>query len=168
LGEAKFLVLDNLSALAPSSNEEEGGHWILIQAWLKALKRRGISSMFLHHAGHAGHARGTTRREDLLDLVIELKHPSDHKASEGLRLEINFGKTRRYLGQLAEPLEASLTTSVDGDGLWTYRDLEDARLAQVVQLKASGKTWRQIEDETGVPKSTAQRLWNETTASKSK
>jgi|HubBroStandDraft_1064217.scaffolds.fasta_scaffold19321_3 hypothetical protein len=168
LGEAKFLVLDNLSALAPSSNEEEGAHWILIQTWLKTLKRQGISTMFLHHAGHAGHARGTTRREDLLDLVIELKHPSDHKASEGLRLEINFGKTRRYLGQLAEPLEASLTTSLDGDGLWTYRDLEDARLAQVVQLKASGKTWRQIEDETGVPKSTAQRLWNETTASKSK
>ncbi len=167
LGDARFLVLDNLSALAPSSNEEEGAHWILIQAWLKTLKRQGISSMFLHHAGHAGHARGTTRREDLLDLVIELKHPSDHKASEGLRLEINFGKTRRYLGPLAEPLEASLTTGLDGDCLWTYRDLEDARLAQVITLKTAGKTWREIEQETGVPKSTAQRLWNNTTTSKS-
>jgi hypothetical protein len=167
LGDARFLCLDNLSALAPSSNEQEGADWILIQAWLKSLKRQGISTAFLHHAGHAGHARGTTRREDLLDIVIELKHPADHKASEGLRLEINFNKTRRFLGALAEPLEASLTTGLDGQCLWTYRDLEDARVAQIVELKAAGKSWRQIEDATGIAKSTAQRLWNNTTAGKS-
>ena len=167
LGSARLLLLDNLSALAPSSNEEEAAHWILIQTWLKELKRQGISSKFLHHAGHAGWARGTTRREDLLDVVIELRRPKDYVASEGLRFEVHFTKTRGMLGHLAEPLEASLTTSLDGDCLWTYRDLEDARLAQVVTLKTAGKTWREIEQETGVPKSTAQRLWNNTTASKS-
>jgi hypothetical protein len=168
LGDAHLLILDNLSALAPSSNEEEAAHWLLIQAWLKDLKRRGISSKFLHHAGHAGWARGTTRREDLLDVVIELRRPKDYAASEGLRFEVHFTKTRGMLGHLAEPMEVSLTTSLDGDSLWTWRDLEDARVAQITELKAAGKTWREIENATGVPKSTALRLWNDATASKSK
>ena len=159
LGDARLLVLDNLSALAPASNEKEGEEWILIQTWLRNLKREGISTQFLHHAGHSGWARGTTRREDLLDVVMELKHPEDYKPSEGLRLEINFTKTRRYLGQLAEPLEASLTTDLDGNGLWSYRDLEDVRLAKVVELKAAGHSWRKIEELSGVPRSTAERLW---------
>ena len=159
LGDAELLILDNLSALAPSSNETEGEDWIAIQSWLLELRRRGIASLFLHHAGHGGWSRGTTRREDLLDLVIELRRPKDYVASEGLRFELVFTKTRGFIGAGAEPMEARLETDLDGKLMWTYRDLEDVRLAQIVEFKSAGKSWREIEAATGIPRSTAERLW---------
>jgi hypothetical protein len=55
----KLLCCDRLedpfpSALAPSSNESEGEDWIAIQKCLFDLARRGMASIFLHHAGHSG------------------------------------------------------------------------------------------------------------------
>ena len=62
---AEVLILDNLSALAPSTNETEAEEWNIIQGWMKELKRKyGITTIFLHHAGHSGTSRGPTRRED--------------------------------------------------------------------------------------------------------
>jgi hypothetical protein len=159
LGDAELLILDNLSALAPSSNETEGEDWISIQTWLLELRRRGIATVFLHHTGHAGWSRGTTRREDLLDLVIELRRPKEYVASERLRFEMHFTKTRGMLGAGAEPIEARLETDLDGFLFWTYRDLEDARLAQILELRTAGSSWRDIEAATGIPRSTAERIW---------
>jgi hypothetical protein len=157
--DGELLILDNLSALAPSSNETEAEDWILIQSWLLNLRRQGVASVFLHHAGHSGWSRGTTRREDLLDLVIELRRPKDYVASEGLRFELHFAKTRGMLGSGAEPVEARLGTDFDGNLTWTWRDLEDIRIAKIVELKNSGSTWREIESLTGIPRSTAERLY---------
>jgi hypothetical protein len=159
IDDAELLILDNLSALAPSSNETEGEDWIRIQMWLLELRRRGIATVFLHHAGHAGWSRGTTRREDLLDIVVELRRPKDYVATEGLRFEMHFTKTRGMLGASAGPIEARLTTDLDGRLTWTCRDLEDARLAQIVDLRSGGSSWREIESATGIPRSTAERIW---------
>jgi hypothetical protein len=156
---AELLILDNLSALAPSTNDREAEDWIVIQSWLKELKRKyGTTTTFLHHAGHSGTSRGTTRREDLLDVVIELKRPKEYKASENLRMELVFGKTRGKLSQFAEPLECWLTSDLDGKLIWEYRELEDARAAQVIELKSRGLSERKIAEETGIPGTTIQRL----------
>lgn len=166
LGDSELLVLDNLSALAPASNDSEGEDWIAIQSWLLDLRRRGIACLFLHHAGHGGWARGTTRREDLLDLVIELRRPKDYVASEGLRLEIHFTKTRGMLADGAEPIEASLVDDLEGKVRWTWRPLEDKRAAQVVELRNQGKSFRDIEKLTDIPRSTAERLYQKAEASR--
>lgn len=155
----ELMILDNLATLAPSGNETEAEDWILIQTWLLNLRRQGLTSIFLHHAGYAGHARGTTRREDLLDLVIELRRPKDYVASEGLRFELHFTKTRGMLGAAAEPAEARLIDGADGTLVWTWADLQDLRVAKIVELKENGNSWREIESITGVPHSTAERLY---------
>jgi AAA domain-containing protein/DnaB helicase-like protein len=157
---ADLLILDNLSALAPSTNDREAEDWIVIQSWLKELKRKyGTTTSFLHHAGHSGTSRGTTRREDLLDVVIELKRPREYKASENLRMELVFGKTRGKLSQFAEPLECWLTSDLEGGLVWGHRELEDARASQVMKLKSRGLSERKIAEETGIPRSTVQRVW---------
>jgi replicative DNA helicase len=73
-----LLVLDNLSALVRAIKENEGEGWLPVQDWALDLRRRGISVLFVHHAGKSGAQRGTSRREDLLDSVLTLKHPSDY------------------------------------------------------------------------------------------
>ena len=94
-----LLILDNLSALCREGNENEGEGWLPVREWALGLRRRGMSVLFLHHAGKSKSQRGTSRREDLLDTVIALKHPADYAPSEGLRCEVHFEKTRAMLGE---------------------------------------------------------------------
>lgn len=162
----ELLVLDNLSALAPSADDKDSEDWIAVQVWLSELKRQGISTIFLHHAGHAGWSRGTTRREDLLDIVIDLRRPKDYVASEGLRFELHFTKTRGLLSEAVRPIAVQLETDLDGHLQWTYRDVEDVREAEIVELRDGGMSFRDIEKQTGIPKSTAERLYQKSKVAK--
>jgi AAA domain/Toprim-like len=72
-----LVVLDNLSSLVRAGKENEGEAWLPVQDWALRLRRRGIGVLFDHHAGKSGSQRGTSRREDLLDSVLILKHPTD-------------------------------------------------------------------------------------------
>ena len=51
-----------------------------MQAWLLRLRRQGVAVLLVHHAGRSGNPRGTSKREDVLDTVIQLKHPEDYDA----------------------------------------------------------------------------------------
>src|SRR6476646_2025499 len=42
--------------------------------------------------------------------------------------------------------------------VWTLREIEDVRLARVKALRDEGLTIREIAEETGIPKSTVDRL----------
>ena len=103
-----LLILDNLSALCRSGKENEGEGWLPMQEWALRLRQRGISVLFVHHAGKSGAQRGTSRREDTLDLVVVLRHPSDYSQHEGLRCEVHFEKCRAPLGEDAKPFEVWL------------------------------------------------------------
>jgi len=104
LAGAELLVLDNLSALIRSGNENEGESWMPVAEWALRLRQRGISVLFLHHAGKSGAQRGTSRREDLLDTVIALKHPSDYCPTEAC---VAWCALRRRATSTATPLSPS-------------------------------------------------------------
>jgi len=70
LADVDLVVLDNLSALCRSGNENDGEDWAPVQEWALGLRRRGKSVLLIHHAGKNKSQRGTSRREDLLDTVI--------------------------------------------------------------------------------------------------
>ncbi len=153
-----LVVLDNLSALCRYGNENEGEAWLPVQEWALNLRRRALSVLFDHHAGKNKSQRGTSRREDLLDTVITLKHPADYNPNEGLRCEIHFEKTRSMLGDAAKPFEVRMESGLDGRAVWTCRDLEDAKAQQAALLFSSGMSVRDVAEEIGVSKSTAQRF----------
>jgi putative DNA primase/helicase len=69
LASGDFLVLDNLSTLCRSGVENEAESWLPVQSWLLELHRRGVTVLFVHHAGKSGAQRGTSRKEDALDTV---------------------------------------------------------------------------------------------------
>ena len=59
--QTDLLFLDNISVLTGTpENSDEG--WHKIQSWLRYLKRRGVSVVFLHHAGKGGKQRGTSKK----------------------------------------------------------------------------------------------------------
>jgi putative DNA primase/helicase len=158
LAGVNLVVLDNLSALCRYGNENEGEGWLPVQEWALGLRRRGISVLFVHHAGKNRSQRGTSRREDLLDTVITLKHPADYNPSEGLRCEVHFEKTRSMLGDAAKPFEARMESGSDGRAIWTSRELEDAKAQQAASLFAEGVSVRDVAEELEISKSQAGRL----------
>jgi len=151
------LVLDNLSSLTAVIRDNDAESWGPIQEWLLRLRRRGISVLIVHHAGKGGQQRGTSRREDVLDTSISLRHPADYSPVDGARFEVHLEKARGVHGDAAKPFEARLETR-DGRASWTTRELEDANRARVEALLDDGLSVREIADETGIPKSTVHRL----------
>lgn len=157
LDGVSLLTLDNVSTLAATARDNDSDSWTPIQEWLLRLRRRGVSVLLNHHAAKGGQQRGTSRREDVLDTVIALRRPTDSQATEGARFEVHFEKTRGMKGDEAKPFEAKLIQ--DGGGIaWTTRDLADADMERVLALSAEGMSLRDIAEETGIPKSTVQRL----------
>ena len=153
----ELVIIDNLATLARHGRENEAEGWLPVQQWILSLRRQGISVLLIHHAGKGGQQRGTSSREDVLDTVINLRRPDDYQTEQGARFEVHLEKARGIVGDGAKPFEATL--EAQGRALvWRCRDLEDVRLAQVKELKAEGLSANKIAEETGIPRSTVQRL----------
>ena len=156
LAEIELVVLDNISTLFRSGVENDAESWGPVQAWVLSLRRRGISSMFVHHAGKGGEQRGTSRREDVLDTVIRLKRPSDYSTSDGARFEVHFDKARSLSGNEIHPIEAKLEM-LDGVASWTTKALDDCLTERVAACLNGGLTVRDTATELGIGKSSVSR-----------
>lgn len=148
-----LVVVDNLSTLARTGKENESEGWFPVQGWALSLRRRGMSVLFVHHAGKGGAQRGTSKREDVLDTIVRLQHSDDYSPEEGARFEVHIDKGRHLFGMDARPFEARLS-----DGTWTVRDLDDVDMARVVELTRDGLSAREIAHETGISKSRVNRM----------
>ena len=153
IAERDFIIVDNLSTLARTGKENEGESWLPVQGWALDMRSRGKSVLFVHHAGKGGQQRGTSRKEDVLDLVMNLKRPEDYDPQNGARFEVHFEKARHLVGDAAKPFEASLTAAG-----WAMRSIEDAELQKVLALKKEGMSVRDIAEETKISKSRVNRM----------
>jgi hypothetical protein len=152
-----LLILDNISTLVNSGRENDAESWNEMQAWLLKLRRKGITVLLIHHAGRGENARGTSKREDVLDTVIQLKHPEDYEAEQGARFEVHLTKARGVHGDDALPFEANLEV-INGRDRWTCTVLRDKVLDRIQELSQAGGTVRDIAKEMGLSKPKAQRL----------
>lgn len=164
IGDAEVIIFDNVSTLFISGRENEAESWLPVQTWLLKLRREGRMVVILHHAGKGKAQRGTSRREDILDVVLNLRHPSDYEPSQGARFEVHFEKARGLDGKAVEPFEVKLETR-DDKVSWVMRDLEDAHYTDVVELHKEGKSVREIAKELEMSKSAVQRALTKAKAS---
>jgi putative DNA primase/helicase len=153
LGDAKLIIVDNISTLCRSGRDNDAESWTPVQEWALARRREGRAVLFVHHAGKGGTQRGTSRKEDVLDTVIALRRPEDYKASEGARFEVHFEKTRGFTGPDAEPFEATLS-----EAGWDTRCIEDVLDGRVWALHQQGIKQRDIAQEVGKSAPTVNRI----------
>lgn len=148
LGDAELLILDNLSCLVRRVQENESDSWLPIQEWLLKLRRKGISVLFIHHAGKSGIQRGTSRREDVLDAIIALRHPPSYKHEEGAKFIVKNEKPRGIVGKDVEPFIAQLHVSAESGLRWEIIENKevdaDEHYEKVVELSIEGKSIRNI------------------------
>ena len=141
-----------------TGKENEGEGWLPVQEWALGLRRKGISVLFVHHAGKGGSQRGTSRREDLLDSVLTLKHPSDYNPEQGLRVEVLYEKARSFYGTDAKPFEVTMRLGESQEAIWEFSDSATSKEERALELLAGGMSYRDVAEETGLSKSTVQRL----------
>ena len=144
--------------------DNDAESWGPIQDYLLRLRRRNISVLIVHHAGKGGQQRGTSRREDVLDTVINLRRPSDYEPTEGARFEVHIEKGRGMKGDDLKPFEAKFEVR-DNAAIWTTREIEDAKLAEIKMLAEDGVSTNKIAEMVGVSRATAYRLVNKARAS---
>jgi putative DNA primase/helicase len=153
-----FLVLDSISTLCPGAGpENDAESWEEMQTWLLALRRRGITVLLVHHDNRSGGQRGTSKKEDVLSQVVQLRRPADYRPSEGARFEVHLTKARGVVGDKAAPFEAHLKTGEDGNLVWVCRPLEDAVAERAQALAEEGLSQREIAKEMGVGLATVNR-----------
>jgi hypothetical protein len=159
LGKAKVVVFDNLSTLT-GARENEADEWLPIQRFLLELRRRGIAVILVHHAGRNGHARGTSRREDILDTVVSLKRPDDYEPNQGARFVVDFEKARGFSGEDAAPIEATLVIDPTSGAIsWEFGPPRDA-FGRAMEMFSEGRSVKDVIAELGVAKPTAYR-WHQ-------
>jgi putative DNA primase/helicase len=153
----KVLILDNVSCLFPGISEDKKQDWEPINAWLLRLRHRGITTLFGHHAGKGGQQRGTSGREDNIDMTIKLTLPPGHQAKDGCHFHWTFTKTRSLKGRALDALDVRLD-EVDGRTTWTYSPLERTRTDAVRLMLVDGIPPRAIAEELGIDLSYVYRV----------
>jgi len=151
------IILDNLACLV-GGNESDPAEWDMMQTFLLKLRQMGHAVIMAHHAGKGGNQRGTSHREDVLDTVIQLRHPGDYEADQGCRFSTRFEKARNLEAGRNPEVEAHLRPPEDGEGLvFTFTSLENARYDQMVQMYNDGMKQADIASELGLNQSSVSR-----------
>ena len=155
----EVIVLDNLSTLQYTGTERETEEWSITQDWLLSLRRRGFTSIFLHHAGKDGKQRGTSNREDVVNLVLGLRKPADYSQDEGLRCEIYFEKVRgKATGIAVQPFELKLETDSESGCTWLRRPLKQIIMRRAFEMLGAGMRPNDIADDLHLSRYQVYRL----------
>lgn len=157
---AEVIIVDNLSCLVRSGGRENDAEsWVSVSEWALMQRQKGRSVLFIHHSGKDGKQRGTSKREDLLDVVIGLRRPPDYDPASGACFEIHFEKARHLSGDDVTPIEAQLTTDANGICTWAWRKVSDSTFDRVVSLANEGLSQSEIASELEINRSNVSRAW---------
>jgi hypothetical protein len=157
IGDAELVIVDNLSCLARSGGpENDADSWNVLADWALKLRREGVAVLFMHHSGKSGQQRGTSRKEDILNVVINLKHPADYSPDMGAYFELHFEKGRELFGENSKSFIAKLL-SEDTVHKWEITDFEESNYEKVVTMSKLGLQMGEIAADMGLNKSSVSR-----------
>jgi len=148
----QILILDNLSSLTPGIDENVKQDWDEINQWLLSLRSLRTAVILVHHAGKAGEQRGTSGREDNLDISIKLSRPRGYSPEEGCKFDIEFTKTRSIFGDSAAPFSFQIM-KVESRLTWTTDVYGAGMKEKIVALLGRGVSQKDIPDILGCDKS---------------
>lgn len=155
--DTALIVVDNLSCFLRSGRENESESWLPVQGWALRHRAAGRTVLFIHHSGKGGTQRGSSKKEDVLDLVLNLKRPIDYEPSQGACFEVVFEKSRHLTGADTTAFEATLSTDEHGKQSWIFRDVTETTFERVVSLANEGLSQADIAGELGINKSSVCR-----------
>lgn len=106
----ELVVLDDLADPRAAT-----GCWNDLRRFLLLQRRFGRAVLLVHHTNREGQSAASSLPEDVFDVVLAARRPTDWQARDGARVEIHAEKARSLPGDALEPIEAELR-----DGRWHW------------------------------------------------
>lgn len=158
----KLWAVDNLASLAGGIDENSKKDWDPINAWLLELRFAGISTIMLHHTNKEGGQRGTSAREDNIDISIMLKQPVNYVPEDGAFFVAKFSKARVSTSDL--PLIADIQFKLEQDEsgqlVWTWGNVKKETKIEVLKMIDEGAKTNEITDVLGITKGYVSQIKN--------
>ena len=150
----KLWVIDNLASVAGGIDENSKKDWDPVNQWLLELRFAGISTIMNHHTNKEGGQRGTSGREDNLDISISLKLPNDYTLEDGARFIAHFTKARVPTADLPliSDIEFKIIEDDSGFYSWTHRNVRKERKREILKMLDEGLDYNAIVETLGVTK----------------
>jgi hypothetical protein len=140
--------------------QNDAESWVPVAEWALELRRQGKAVLFVAHAGKSKQQRGTSKKEDVMDLVIKLDHTQDYQPEMGAAFTVEFEKARHLSGDDARNLEASLARDQQDNHVWVWKDAEMGISERILKLHAEAPDLNQsqLAEELGCNRSTVCRV----------
>jgi hypothetical protein len=152
----RLWVVDNIGAVASGIDENSKQDWDPINQWLLELRFAGISTILIHHTNKEGGQRGTSAREDNLDVSILLRPPADHSPEDGTRFVVHFTKARianKFLHMIGD-----VEMQLDEFYSWRHQNVKRKKKEAIAQMLRAGVAQNEIAREVGVTKSYVSKI----------
>ena len=150
----KLWVVDNLASLAAGIDENVKKDWDPINQWLLELRFAGVTTLMLHHTNKEGGQRGTSAREDNIDISIMLKSARDYTPEDGARFIVHFTKARVATKDLSliSDIEFKLIEDESGQYVWAWKNIRKENTQSVLELFNDGMDTKAICETLGITK----------------
>jgi putative DNA primase/helicase len=150
--KVKLWVIDNIASLAAGIDENSKKDWDPVNTWLLDLRFAGITSILLHHTNKEGGQRGTSAREDNIDLSATLKQPPNYQPEDGADFIVSFTKSRIIYEDLPLLQDVRFTLSKDEAGKvsWTSGNVKAEIRASVLDMLNEGMTGKDIAEALSI------------------
>jgi putative DNA primase/helicase len=156
-----LIIFDSISTLVRSGEENDATGWAPIADWLMSHRWKGRSTILVHHEGRSGKPRGTSKREDILDTMINLANrvpkPGEEVNEYESVFDLNYTKHRDFFGPDAAPLVMRLTTK-SGKAEWEVEAQAEDLRSRIVKFLKAGWKQRDIAKELGVTEGRVSQL----------
>jgi hypothetical protein len=159
----KVVVFDNLACLTPGLDENSKGEWDPVNLWLLSLRFLGMTVIMIHHQGKSkapggmANQRGTSGREDAVDVSITLSQPSGKKPSDGCQCTVDFTKSRSSYGDGMAPFIFSIVEK-DGGLSWDTDRMRTSNREAVIALLGNGLKQAEIAARLGIDPGTVSKI----------
>ncbi len=161
LDDIKLIIVDNITTLCRTGNENETESWRPVQDWALRMRASGRAVLFIHHAGKKGAQRGASAREDTLSVVISLVRPEGYKGHEGAIFEVHFEKARGLVGDAVKSFKATMSKDQNNNLCWTTDNVTPNKQESIKHLFSEGYKQTEIAKKLGINKSTVSRYVRE-------
>jgi hypothetical protein len=150
----KVWAVDNIASLTPGIDENSKQEWDPINQWLLELRFNEITTIPAHHTNRSGGQRGTSGREDNIDISILLKQPEGYTAEDGASFIASFTKARIAIPHLSKIADTAFQMQQDkaGKTVWTWGGVKQQRNQQIITLHLEGVSNKDIAAELGCTK----------------
>jgi hypothetical protein len=156
IADAELIVVDNLSCLMRTGEENKAEGWHSTADWALDLRRQGKTVLFVAHDGKNRERRGSSKVEDILDCVLHLTHEADYDSEKGAAFTCAFVKGRHLTGKDGAAIEAALDKDT---GKWTWLEaaLKMADRIRKLHAEVPGMNQKDIADELDCSRATVSR-----------